>query len=723
MTDTTAIPRLGEALRELITRAGLRPAFDDLGLDKDLDDLAIEGRPGAHFRLFSSLEKHALDLIHAECGSAWSRLAQHHWSVLAGHIRRIVQTIDVGYLPVEAGRRLFLDLFGAPLILDLLTQASRTIPGPSLIPFLQRPFATWLDWSGVSFDKIEHHVGIDERTFLRWREGGRIERLRPSKAQMINLGCTQDPEAATGWLMMALAAQSMDQNGMASLSSRLSAPKHWEPGAYEHLLSAARGASQAIFPVELNRIEEKLLSALAEKPLDSAKTDFLVAQLVALISTLDDPRRTRGLVYLAHHRARIAAACAKDEEALNHYQSALSALWWNSAQDQARLLDEVLIFSAGTANKVAAKRYWDMAYLLGTAPLPYRELDAMEMRRLSAAFEARFAPRRAVKERLTLRPEIVIGDFELTTEALAHPNRKKKFNHGGTRRTPFMEAVLRGSPSDVQEMLRSEGDVNVWIEESGESALSFALRRADRGGKEILYTLLGLTPTGEPSTAHCTLSPESANRPFGVSRETPLKLAIDLADPAVIRRLVECGANLEASCANDVSALFHALNRFARASIPGLQAEGLRQYLAGMGRPDIHDARRGAISPEDLAATRQSSLLPHLGEAWKRNVFEEFQRQRAGDPTEITSAIESLLACGGNPNRRKLDDNGENWTPTLYAAGIGHLPLFKIFLAHGGNPDLTLNDEGSLIDRRDALWVASRRKNSTIIQYLRERAH
>lgn len=286
-----------------------------------------------------------------------------------------------------------------------------------------------------------------------------------------------------------------------------------------------------------------------------------------------------------------------------------------------------------------------------------------------------------------------------------------------------MEAILRGSQSDVQEMMRLDGDVNACISESGESALSFALRRADRGGKEILYTVLGLTSTGEPSIAPCRLSSETANRPFGVSRETPLKLAIDLADPAVIKRLVQCGADLEAPCANDVSALFHALNRFARAWIPGIQSEGLRQYLAGKGRPDIHDARRGAISPEDLAATRQASLLPHLAETWKRDLFKEFQRQMAGDPAEITSAIETLLTCGSYPNRRKPDDNGENWAPTLYAAAIGNLPLFQILLAHGGDPNLTLTEEGSLIDRRDALWVASRRNNAIIIQYLRSRAH
>lgn len=305
MTVTTPLPLLGEALRELITRGGLRPTFDALGLDKDLDDLAIEGRPGSHFRLLSALEKQALDLVRADCGLAWSRMAQHHWSLLKDHIRLIVQTVDAGLLPTQAGRELFLGLFGVPLTLDFIAQASRAMPGPPLIPFLQKPFATWLEWSGVSFDDIEEQVGIDERTFQRWREGASIERLRPCKALLVALGCKQDPEAATGWLIIAIAAQSLDQARLASLSSRLSASKNWERDAYEQLELASRKASQATLPVEMSRIEEQLRSVMSLRPLDSAKATSLASQLEPLILSLDEPIRTRGLAYLAHHKARI----------------------------------------------------------------------------------------------------------------------------------------------------------------------------------------------------------------------------------------------------------------------------------------------------------------------------------------------------------------------------------------------------------------------------------
>lgn len=718
MTDTTAIPRLGEALRELITRAGLRPAFDDLGLDKDLDDLAAEGRPGAHCRLLETLETRALKLVHAKCGTAWGDLIQTHWLQLTAHIRHIVQNIDVGLLPIEEGRTLFLNLFGTPLILDLLVRASRTIPGPPLTKFLQAPFAEWIEWSGVTLSDIEHITKVDERTFQRWRDGARIERLHPNKA-LLTKKEPKDAESAAGWLMVAIAAQSMDSEWRTKLASLLRASPKWNPLlAHEQLTKASWQVKQATPLTNANRVEEELLLVLSQKPLNSTTATSLLKQIEDLVSLLDGPLRTRSLARLTHNRARIAAISGRDEEALSQYKIAVSVLWWNSAEYQTHLLDEALIFAAGTADKVSAKHYWDMTYLLGTAPLPYRELDAVEMRRLSAAFESRFSPRRAVQERLTLGPEIIGEEFELNNEALAHPNRKKKFNDGDTRRTLFMDAILRGSLADVQEIMRVGGDINVYIEESGESALSFALRRAERRGKDILYELLELEDTGEPSAKVCSLSAETANRPFGVSRETPLKLAIDIADTAVIRRLVDCGADLEAPCANDVSALFHALNRFGRASIPGMQAESLKHFLAGKGSPDIHDARRGAISPDDMAATRQASMLPHFADPRILKEFEDFLRKMSGDPEKIVAAIETLLMCGGDPNRRKPDANGENWTPTLYAAAIGHLPLFQALLDYGGNPDLTLNEERSASDPRNALWAASRRKNHSIVQFL-----
>ena len=57
-TIETPFPRLGEALRALITATGFRPFIEEKGLDKNLDDLFREpaNRQGTLYELLEEIQ-------------------------------------------------------------------------------------------------------------------------------------------------------------------------------------------------------------------------------------------------------------------------------------------------------------------------------------------------------------------------------------------------------------------------------------------------------------------------------------------------------------------------------------------------------------------------------------------------------------------------------------------------------------------------------------------
>lgn len=74
MFSRSPLPKLGEVLRHVITDAGLRPLLNERGMDKGLDDAAIEARPESTAELIAEIEQQLLKAVHAECGPSW-----HQW--------------------------------------------------------------------------------------------------------------------------------------------------------------------------------------------------------------------------------------------------------------------------------------------------------------------------------------------------------------------------------------------------------------------------------------------------------------------------------------------------------------------------------------------------------------------------------------------------------------------------------------------------------------------
>ena len=223
------------------------------------------------------------------------------------------------------------------------------------------------------------------------------------------------------------------------------------------------------------------------------------------------------------------------------------------------------------------------------------------------------------------------------------------------------------------------------------------------------------------------LTTETVNRPASTKRETPLKIAVEMANSRAVSRLIEHGADPEAACDYLPSALCYAMTLF-HGSLHRNDSTQEEAYCSGKTRADVYDAKEGAVLDVDLANRRER--LRRLVNASERNrqmleaVFDYFIRP----PEDHRKVIQVLLSGGADANRRyRVEANHlAEWTPTLFAAQVGDLDVFKMLVEHEGekrgDPKLTLMPSGSF-ECFDALWVAIDHGRHSIVSYLMAREH
>lgn len=300
--------------------------------------------------------------------------------------------------------------------------------------------------------------------------------------------------------------------------------------------------------------------------------------------------------------------------------------------------------------------------------------------------------------------------FSLSRKDIENPNRKVKHAEGRTRRTPLMVAIQEGTLEDVKRLLEAEGNPDEYIPETGEGPLSYALRRAcDRKDTSILNHLLTLD-----------LSRETVNRPASTKRETPLKLAIEMANAAAVDRLIELGADVEAPCGYGQSALCYAMVVLHMSLHPQDRTQE-RMYFAGKGPPENFDAKDGAVLSADLAARRMALFGAIYASPVSRAIWDEIKAFYTRPVADCKAVIRTLLRHNANANRRyKVEPHHfVEWTPTLFAAEVGDLEIFQALVECGGDPHLTLL-ESSALEQFDGLWVAVNHKRDAIVRFLVE---
>lgn len=278
-----------------------------------------------------------------------------------------------------------------------------------------------------------------------------------------------------------------------------------------------------------------------------------------------------------------------------------------------------------------------------------------------------------------------------------------------------MVAIQESTLDDVKRLIEAGGDPNDFIPESGEGPLSFAMRRAcDRKDTIIMNYLLGLD-----------LWSDTVNRPVSTKRETPLKIAVEMANAQAVSRLIELGANVEAACDYLPSALCYAMVLF-HGSVHRNDPTQELAFFAGKTRPDVYDAKEGVVLDADVSARRRRLLERRDSSDRYRQIWDELLDYYIRPPEDHREVVKSLLNGGADPNRRyRVEEHlPEEWTPTLFAAQVGNLDVFKMLIEHSGakrgDPDLTLIPPNG-VERLDALWVAIAYGRHAIVAYLTER--
>lgn len=726
MNSETILPTPGSALRILITASGYRPCFDSGGLDKDLDDLALEKRPGSNFELLQECQAQWLHAICEDCGADWSNLIDSTWQRHGGLLRSLARdTYTTGMIPPRA-REALLRLLVIPELSGFIRRADTEMPLLNVKTWWEVPFVAWLQEAARQSDlpeallreRLVNHLNIDERTLERWQQGESIgTKLWPYQATVRALLAdksltAKQVERLTGWLVMAVALQSLsaelrdsikrdfDMHGQRPLKSEQQVREQLKREAADRSSLPLR---DQVAPV-LADLDRLFADARGNQRQICDRLDWLRA-----LCERGSPLARAAHEYLwSWLSARLAANLGDKERALELYAAACRQAWWRAGPNQHGILHEALCYAVGVGDKVRAKHYWDRCYLLGLNNPPLKELDEQELRRLSFGFERLFAPQKS-KQRIppAIRCEVMDKPFSPSSRDLANPNALRKQADGRIRYTPLMDAVLWGQLEDVKTLVQAGGDPNVCIPKSGENALIMALRRAcDRQDADILQYLLTLD-----------ISPETANRPASTKRETPLQIAMNMADAEVVERLIALGADVEQACFTSPSALVYAM-ALLHDSIHAHDPAQLNAYLEGRVPADSFDAKGGAILDCELSAQRHG-WRAMLNDPRKKLIFEAIAQYYSRPVDARLEVVMALLEKGADPNRRYPDFNGHHdlWTPTLFAAQIGDLDVLKAMIDVGGDPWASL-EENHPLSEKNALWVAVAYQRKTIVEHL-----
>lgn len=732
MATEIVLPQLGNLLRSVFTDAGFRAFVANKGLDKDLDDLAAEARPGSLFDLLTGIEDVCRRELAMQCGMEWSNLLSEVWFRTRTALQQFALNVDSSPLPDDLAATTIQRQFVDPMIAGFVNLMGTMMPGPEIYSWIGNPFAAWARYAsrlaGLSqkelLDNLANHLEIDDRTLQRWMKGDPIAKLRWPHRPVVEAAIGEAGAKAagvsqidrmTGWLIITVAFQGLPSDRRDAIRNQFKHRKvaAWSLGEAIAVLNrqgepfGATALRDAAIPL-LYQIQE----FFAAKP---RKLDEIALDLNALQELIDGEPTLRRQYQHIHDwfAARLAAITEREADAIALYKSAVEGVWWYGGPNQHPILDEALRYAVGTGSKIVADHFWDLTYMLGLNQGAKRPLDEQEQRRIAFGFEEMFHPLLA-KARVPPPMEIVVREapFSLSSKDIGNPNRKVKHAEGRTRRTPLMSAIQEGTLEDVKRLLKAGGNPDDYITESGEGPLSYALRRAcDRKDTAILDHILTLD-----------LSRETVNRPASTKRETPLKIAIEMANAAAVDRLIELGADVEAPCCYSPSALCYAMPVLYMSLHPQDRTQE-RKYFAGKGPPEAYDAKDGAVLDADLGARRMAMFgaihASPIGQALWNGIKGYYIRPVA----DCKAVIRTLLKHKADPNcRYKVEAHHlAEWTPTLFAAEVGDSEIFQALVEGGGDPYLTLL-ESSALERFDALWVAVNHKRDSIVRYLMDRS-
>jgi hypothetical protein len=728
MNKYARFPYLGFVLREIITSIGYRKFFEEKGLDKNLDDLSIESdqRKSTLFELLTEIEDQLFDELSKDCGYEWAQLFWQEWINTKTSYQFLVSRVDLSPISTDQADELFIHEYVKPMLCSFLVLIHSKKKGPELNDWLIFPFKSWVSFaekvtkktSKKILKKLANTVNVDQRSVERWLAGVPISKIVWPFTESVKAITDKqaDTSVLTGWLLLTCAFQTIPLELRDQVRRDLSMRKQGVWSLEQTIFKINESAFHARKHPVMRRIGMffEQLEYLLSIQFEVRQFQLTLGGVKRLIDEVPVMLKHSCQYQYERYYAKYAAVSMEEAAALKHYKNAISMAWWSGGPNVKPILDEALMYAVGVGAKAFANVIWDKTFILGLSHAPKRPLDDLEIRRIAIAFENRYAPLKA-KHRTPPRYEILFDELEFTLsdKDLENPNRQFKYAEGRARRTPLMNAVFDGTLSDVQTLILNGAKPNSFIPESGEGPLSFAMRRAcDSKHPIIMQYLLTLE-----------LTPETVNRATSSNRETPLKLAIEMADPHAVKRLIQLGADTEAPCDYLPSALCFAMEMFYHSLYPEDTTQQ-EMYLNGRGRADGYDAKDGYILDIDVPFRRQTIKKQMSSNERHQKIFDGVGEYYHQSPDDYREVIKVLVSSGADCNTRYRVQATDlaKWTPTLFAAQVGDVDVFKTLIEHHGLNKGDLNSvlvESNTLSRLDALWVAVLHGRHDIVNYLK----
>lgn len=746
MKDRSVLPSPGRVLRDAVTAAGYRPALARSGVDEDLDAVAGPKVRGSTAALLVGLERRVRTLVENDAGELWGAEFGDLWEAAARTMRTLAAHVDLTCIAAQDRQAAVDDAVTVPVLAELARRLldRGPAPRPTATRWLDAPIEAWLAvaseklgiFTGQLTDRLAAELDVSDSTMRRWRAGEPSASLlardgfedestdvRPPGHRRTVLGIAgafgRDPAnvdtvgTLTGWLAVSVAFQSLPRSVRTRMTVHLDAVpgNDWTLDAAIEVLGRQGFERHDPLASERQSQLDRLMRDSISDGLTSVKMlRSMLTRLQAEPHRIGTHETTSASLLQERMAIRIAILEGNDDRAMQGFKRTIEPSWWCAGWQQLPLLEDALLFAAGTGRLRMLSRCLSRLRLLAPEQYPWSVDDDQTRRTLSAAFETRF-PGRKTKGYIPMPLGSAgrSGHYRPSKRDLRAPNALQGTGRGQTRYTPLMEAVDRGTVSDVDALLDAGGNPDVHIPESGDTAVTRALRRAaaDSEGRVIVYRLF-----------EHGVSSETLNRVSTTIREMPIDLGIDLDDLEIVSLLIEHGALTNPMDPEAPLPLCRVLVRLHMA-LARHDSNPWADWIMGAGA-SITDAWHGAISRDDSARVRQGFLSELFDSPEKAAIATAAHDAMRPDPTGCRAVLRTLLEAQADPNRRDstLGELGCRWTPTLLAATIGDAEAFELLLGHGGDPQSRLRPvtDGRRID---ALHLAVLNGHTRLVDRLR----
>ena len=700
-------PRVGELLQQWVM------AFDTKSNHRDVDRLAREG--DNNWQLLESMfRERLLEPMSSWGGETMSRKVGDFLTVFSDDYRSLVRSVSLAGLPRNLANQILADIIFIPAIKNLLISCQEDWGGPDLEELVDpanNPFAVVLEWGAKQAGSLDSSLatlayGGDEdadkfgrEKLSRWCKGQQLPDLVSLRLFVQEL---QDARSDLGdhwqnllrWLWLtraclylaehtgnvtpyreALAQQWQSQRPMKSPENRL-----------RHIAARARKLCPG-FELLRNLGETLLHPARPKSPQDLTKVQEILVKYAQSPSDWDPA----GLV---HYRycwmlGRFYLLQGEYEKAVPIYLSAVEEALFRAGTDQATLLQEAMTIIACFGSLPQLKHLKEAQISLGLVATPMPEdigvVAPWEVDRLTRQFSQEFPPSGRFPGVAAIPTKHPIGELCLSSDekpylkpVLSVPDREKTIHdqHGNKYKKPqLIWCSTFGQADDVKALLAAGASVDA-LDKNGASALLCALQRADDlNDRSVLDVLL--------EVSH---QPATLNRPTNKKHLTPLLLAIELGDPAIVAKLLEMKAapNQRGNVISQTP-LYLCIEKFSCLLPPERTTQNLRNAENEPHSAEI-SRRYGssfALPPELLKTPRAQAIKAELTTLLLNQAKSRYTE------TSLMAIVNLLLQSGARPNDR---------TPTLgrtplhLAAELDAVTAFELMLAKGGDPALCDND-------------------------------